>query len=390
MNNKYLEFFKGIINQSSVAKSTLKNKTPELIEIDNQFNSLLNADVLDICAEMEVNGYQISSQQKKLLQEKIYKQIINDPYQYPVFKAIYGDLDFEFKAKILLNSPHPYSNIYEKMEDDFKDENFKKNLIDYLCNHLKETSRKLPQKVSISKYMRGNISMEEKSTEIMNNFVDEQSRINKIVSDYYLEAPFEKLIEIKNLFIEVKDNLEKMRPMIKTRRDRGDIEVNQKRVLRIYSTERNIEDITKIISQRKDIAKPQIINNLRLKNLENGVKQEIVHKYSISDLPQETKNLIKDIEQSYQKSKGKNIMEIQLDMDRKLQDIQSIVTKFMAIDKDYRDTLKNIEGKSPFDLMMNSLGLIKQDFDKIYQDNNQTLVNDLSALNRKATIKKLA
>lgn len=403
MNNKYTEFFKGIISFSNkipnlkdktpIVTSSTEGKSEDMIMLDNQFNNLLSADVVDICAEMEVNGYQISKEQKNVLNEKIIKHILNKPEAYVKFKKIYGDFDFEFKAKLVTQvDDRSRQGLLYHMSEDFKDSDFANKIINSCIEELNKSYTKIPKELSLIKYSTGRLSLNEgKSQNLMTKFVEDQNRIVNILGYQNIDFNFEKIISIKNLFIDMKSGLENLKPKIKAKNQRSheDLEINHKRVLKIKTTEDNIEILNDIIESRKDIAKTQIINNLRVKNLENGIKIEVTHKYQISDLPEETKKLIKEIDLSYQKISISRNAETTILIEQKIQDVNSIVTKFMAIDKDYRDSLKNIEGKTPFDLMMNSLNIIKSDFEALSKEKNQEIVNDLSVLNRKTTAKRI-
>lgn len=69
--------------------------------------------------------------------------------------------------------------------------------------------------------------------------------------------------------------------------------------------------------------------------------------------------------------------------------MNKIIKKYLALDLDYRDSLKNVEGKSAYDLMVESLSVVNSDFDKLIKDHNQGIVNEISVLNRKSVNKKI-
>lgn len=388
INNKYLDFFKGIFNQSHV-KNEVVEKDLDLQAIDKQFENFLQAELLDICAEMEVNGYAITKRQKIELQQKIFKDIINNHSKYKLYKDIYSDFDFEFKFNLLKNS-EPYSSLSFEMVNDFKDEKFTQNIIDNYKIIILDKTENLKNTVKIKKFKNGSISLASPEyEEVLEIFQKDQARLVSVISHHRSSVSFEEMVATKNLLIKVKEQLNDIIPIIKDKALSYENKTNHRRVLKILLTETHISDIDELILVKKQHAKTDIINNLKLKNLGNGIKQEIVHKYSILELPKETKDLIKEIDRNYQKIKNAKDIQIKMDIDKKMEDINSIVSKYMAIDDTYKSTLKNIEGKSPFDLMMNSLNLIKEDFQKIFQNNNQELVNDLSVLNRKTINKKL-
>lgn len=68
-------------------------------------------------------------------------------------------------------------------------------------------------------------------------------------------------------------------------------------------------------------------------------------------------------------------------------DLPQVIEKFISIHPDYRDTLKNVEGKSPEQLMIESLNVIEDKFKLYWENINQDKVTDLSIVGRAIKMK---
>lgn len=75
------------------------------------------------------------------------------------------------------------------------------------------------------------------------------------------------------------------------------------------------------------------------------------------------------------------------ELDSLYNDLPHVVEKFISIHPDYRDTLKNVEGKSPEELMVDSLNTIEYKFKEYWEDINQNKVTDLSIVQRAIKMK---
>lgn len=75
------------------------------------------------------------------------------------------------------------------------------------------------------------------------------------------------------------------------------------------------------------------------------------------------------------------------ELDSLYKDLPHVVEKFISIHPEYRDTLKNVEGKSPEELMVASLTTIENKFKEYWEDINQNKVTDLSIVQRAIKMK---
>lgn len=75
------------------------------------------------------------------------------------------------------------------------------------------------------------------------------------------------------------------------------------------------------------------------------------------------------------------------ELDSLYKDLPHVIEKFISIHPDYRESLKNIEGKSPEQLMIDSLTMIESKFKLYWEEINQNKVTDLSIVERRIKMK---
>jgi hypothetical protein len=98
-----------------------------------------------------------------------------------------------------------------------------------------------------------------------------------------------------------------------------------------------------LTSKSHEEEKEEILNKLKSFNL-NFSKIEIKQEFSINDLPQNAQGKIKEILFS--------------------EHLNNIVRKYLSIDKEYRTTLKNVQGYNAEQLMEQSLDNLGSIFEK--------------------------
>lgn len=142
-------------------------------------------------------------------------------------------------------------------------------------------------------------------------------------------------------------------------------------------------------SQTNDVKNPEvktIVDTSKVKNQDNIITIKMKSlKSTLSNTHQEQ---IGRIENLY--SNIKNDMFEKKDhyeLDSLYNDLPSVVEKFISIHSDYRDSLKNVEGKSPEQLMVESLTIIESKFQLYWEDINQNKVTDLSIVGRTIKMK---
>lgn len=148
-------------------------------------------------------------------------------------------------------------------------------------------------------------------------------------------------------------------------------------------------DIGQIMSNTKQAYGIQYLERMTLKEVQN------IEATKKMELPAQAHNMLDNISDLYQKihsatHDAKNqvrpeimntdiIFEITTLFEKRLPEI---LKKYLTIDAEYRQTLKNNQGKNAEDLMLESLGNIQDNFEHHWQEINQHKVDDLSATNR--------
>lgn len=165
---------------------------------------------------------------------------------------------------------------------------------------------------------------------------------------------------------------------------RSDIENDYKNIFTNIFNEIYKDDINNILNETKINYTTEMVNNLTVNNIKQG-------HYDIKDLPVEALDLIKSIEETYQKIQN---MQTKLSENMLMKDridslnillekrIPEVLGKYLTIDPSYRTTLMSIQGKNAEQLMIESLNNIAQSFIVIFEEINQQSVDSLSVTNR--------
>lgn len=148
-------------------------------------------------------------------------------------------------------------------------------------------------------------------------------------------------------------------------------------------------DIGQIMNNTKQTYGTQYVERMTIKEVQS------IEATRKMDLPEKARGLLDNISDLYQKihsatHDAKNqvrpevmnaniIFEINTLFEKRLPEI---LKKYLTIDAEYRQTLKNNQGKNAEDLMLESLGNIQDNFEHHWQEINQHKVDDLSVSNR--------
>ena len=139
---------------------------------------------------------------------------------------------------------------------------------------------------------------------------------------------------------------------------------------------------------------PQIDNKIQetqdvfsdnyFKKITTAAHYNMDNDFSMNQLPQEAKNLLKNIQTQYS-----NLQKLSVDSENQFivtnlleKRIPEVLQKYISITPEYRTTLKNNEGKNAEDLMLESLTNFSNKINTIVEDINQGKVQDLSATKR--------
>lgn len=384
MSSKYTEFM-------SLAISYLKNIDKNISSLlkndkENTFDGFLLADMVEQCAQMHANGYEgISKKSKQILEEKILDEIADDPAQYKKYLNIYGHLSNDFKKKCLYKIRFSMlDRLIEAMGDEFKEESFRSEIKEMVLSNIDDLTKEFPKKIVIEYSAIGSIggsnriyvenfykkikhwlvvlisATDEKDVDIFHQFC---LKLTKLKED---QIKFVKKINKKgypnyhraNMSVMEQEKLDSMIDLCKT-------------VIQEYSTE----------------SAQTIISGLKKEALK--LETTALNRKLINELPSGAKALSEEIKSKYESLSADVNVALKFDLDRRIDDMNKIIKKYLALDLDYRDSLKNVEGKSAYDLMVESLSVVNSDFDKLIKDHNQGIVNEISVLNRKSVNKKI-
>lgn len=138
---------------------------------------------------------------------------------------------------------------------------------------------------------------------------------------------------------------------------------------KLVTEQLNVEKTKNIFQQKDDLT------FIKINNLKNNLNE--THKTQI----QLINNLYSQI-----KCENLNINET-YDLESMYKDVPHVIEKFISIDPHYRDKLKSIEGKSPEQIMVESLSVIEEKFKNHLENINQMKVSDLSVVGRTIKMK---
>lgn len=395
-NMGQLEKFKGFLNIFDGVMRKQKNVENSAMskELTEKYKSYFNGELYDLCAEMQVNGFCLSAFEKEHLKEAIKEAITKDFRSYSKYKDIYGDFDEDFKIDLFLKSES--MRVWKHyFDEEYKDSKFNSKII-----HMKakqclrdyvDTLKKVKETGLIKKESYGSDDKIKKYNKIseasglaIGSVIKQMDLLAKVVIFDMKNVEFDDILYLKKIFVEIKTACLNFKN--NKRMNLGGSYIDESLGLdRINS---HINEVDGELNNHKEKEKNKIITQINLFNNENGITREIVFKYSTTDVPKEAKDILKTIHENYYKARNTEDTVVRLELDNKLKDANDAVSKYMSIDKEYRDTLVNVSGKSPYDLMLESLDTIKKDFDVLLMKNNQSLVNDLSVINRKVQTKK--
>lgn len=131
----------------------------------------------------------------------------------------------------------------------------------------------------------------------------------------------------------------------------------------------------------------KIIKHVQLTNSEQYIKKSVtrdlikgVDDKLLNDLPMQGLQLMQEIKQVSKTLYEKDINVETKDMIEFLykEKLPEVINKYLNIDKAYRHNLKNVQGKTAQDLMLESLEIIKQSLSLIEKDINEENLKDLS------------
>lgn len=383
--NKYKDFF-------SLALSYLGNIDQNITALrhmqeSKKFDEFLAVDMIKQCAQMHANGYPgISSISEGLLEEKILEEIAKDPKSYNEYLNIYGKFSTDFKKKcIIVTKLHNIEQMIFLIGDDFNNPEEKEGWKEFVLERINLFKKKMFTDLKIEYPSIGSIgscSHNRKHVDSVYSKIETAFKMAKIIysDDVHL---FRKINDSLTDFLNMQ---EKFLKKIVNKNYYKYMKENRS-TLEQFRLENLIQETKKIVHELSGDEANKIISKLKKESLK--LEATNLNKKLTNELPGDAKKLSEEIKEKYESLSLDMDFALKIDLEKRLDDTNKIITKYLSIAPDYRDVLKNVEGKSAYDMMIESLKIVNQDFDKLIQDHNQGIVNDMSVLNRKNIAKRI-
>lgn len=399
-------FFKTLFSKLSstwkgIEQSFSDTNNTSLDPLSHSFNLYVQKD-LKLALDMLTHGYKPSESQKK----KLNKFLIEDAIANNNFFFNYNSyLDFLPHDAIINFCIHHDlghnckndKNIFNNFEHIFKhfslQDNFSEKLYTQLNSSLFTTCLKAidikPKYEHIHAFEFNNIDKK-----IYHNFT--LTIFNCLVLLPYIVKDMDQFVSLKNNIVtsvnKIEDYLQSHN--IRIIRDNKSIHYN-KQNREIFKTalleewvnfigNYDIKKLKEKLLQQINQKSTQEVNTISpLNQSENHISNDLKKKLTVQQQQQ-----LERIEHLYDQIKSDMFEKKEhYELDSLYKDLPSIVEKFISIHPDYRDSLKNVEGKSPEQLMVESLSIIESKFKLYLEDINQNKVTDLSIVGRTIKMK---
>lgn len=350
------------------------------------FEKLLNANMLEICAEMLSSGLQVNKKNEVLLKNKIHEDIKSNPNKYKIYKNIYHQVDFDFKLNLLLNAFTNAKTIYDKntgeklfqeLKEDVHNLSFNNKLIQNINIRLLNYKPKVKVNTnfdsdfgfSIQIYFK-NKKMEDLDNDlnlVLNTF--KLINLNKIELDYVLET--------KSILINLENNIK-----VYYKKYGKYISKNNKYEIDNLNLNTICINVDNFLRKIIEFKKNNIIDSINLEKTNQNLNQ---FKTALSSFFKDELLIdkIKNIFEKYEKIQKFECIEYKVTSANKIKDLNNMFLNYKNMDVDFIKSLKNVEGKTADDLLLESLNNIEEFFEKIIIEENSKHLTNISVLNRK-------
>lgn len=417
----------------SKERESLINNT--LSEEDKKIVFLLENNLLSQIGKLENSGIQLKDCYKKEYHVRLYENLINNPNETlreylkskielpEKFQEIYflmdiqsnsGDYRINFskiyesfvsRVKNALSKDYLEKYKYKKIND----KNFVNDLFDFWYEshrkHINDIQRNVMNKKKFL-FFTYNKSGEQlvrdvtffKENGIQKHIVRATAFFKVLLRNefFFQHVDMDKILKAKELlksYEKIQKDLNKYKSKtINTfnyeAKLLNDIEINDimKMFERAIKTnyEKSYNEIVREITSSKE---EKLVDKEIVKDLLNVVNKELVY-----NLPSDSASMIEEI-----KNKAENLYKKNLNEETKEiivflleEKLPEVINKYLLIDKEYRESLKNVQGKSAKELMMDSLVVINESVECIEKDINEENLTNLSIHNRyiKRTLKR--
>lgn len=387
MTNQNLGFFKRIgmkvtsyfsgnkefVNSNSISK---ENKSEIKNELEKDFDKYLEVEDALFCLEMMEVGYKANKNQIRNLAEIVRVKIFSKELSYEELLK-YSD---SFKKETSFLFPYlfdyarknneldeKWSSLVNRDSIDMVVENFMKFMLDF--------------KIFYKGGLNALDKFENYKQEDLTIYFEQFHTYTKLFKQLYDSGVMEG-----DAFMSFSKHLEHTIKEIKTMTSKEQFMNRSFEKIQIEMLENvRLEMRDYVIKKSNPNAKAEILKKIKKissDSLDKNIKELVVHRnYSVSQLEEENKNQIKLIEQITDKL---NIEEVHEFVNSRL---PVILEKYLSIDKEYRQNLKNVEGYNAQELMTQSLDNIIKLLNEKLENKNSDLISELSIENRKLKVR---
>lgn len=389
----FLKLMKGYVSkiQKDAIRTTMTLEAKEKKEIEKSAYELLERDDLISFNKLINYGYQIPQNQLDIYINKLLKLIDNDNDHTKVILNDFVKNDNIFLPKEIIHSLffNTYFQIYHNRNLDSLERQAKNKTI---TEKEKESLNKidsdnkfshlLPQ---VAEYLTNDLNkmaMFSDLLKLMNEYFKPGVYINvehSILSPYrFFEKHLIPLLN-KNEVRKIGQCLQEFKLALVKKNKTKESAILDKFINNLDLTEKelNSEDMNNLIEKTKRV----YLNEAIAQKIEQKQKR---HHY---DIPKEANDILNNIYIMYKKlehEKDNIIIKNEKHQIKKIIDerIPEILEKYISIDEEYKKSLMNTEGKTPFDLMIASLENILSYFKEINLSLNEEKVKELSVKER--------
>lgn len=387
MTNQNIGFFKHIGMKVSayfsgnkdflVNNSRFKeNKSEIKNELEKDFDKYLEVEDTLFCLEMMEVGYKANKNQirnlaeivkvKMLSKELSYEELLKYSDSFKKETAFLFPFLFDYARK---NNEldERWSSLVKKDTIDMVVENFMKFMLDF--------------KIFYKSGLNALDKFENYKQEDLNVYFEQFKVYTKLFKQLYDSGVMEG-----DAFMSFSKHLEHTIKEIKNMTSKENFMNNSFERIKIDMLENvRLEMRDYVIKNSNPNAKEEILKKIKKISsdiLDKNIKELIVHRnYSVSQLEEENKNQIKLIEEITDKLNTKEVHEF---INSRL---PVILEKYLSIDKEYRQNLKNVEGYNAQELMTQSLDNIIKLLNEKLENKNSDLISELSIENRRLKVR---
>lgn len=387
---------------------------------DDKIVFLLENNLLSQIGKLESIGYEFKEEHKKQYYQKLYLSVINNPQEtirqylnqgielpnkfltlcflvdiqnndnkgeFGVKKVIMSFID---KVKKGLQTDPVAKYKMEKL----KDKDFINDIFDlWYISSIKHFEDIKKHVVNKKKFLWFYLNKSKSTmTKDIHNFTDNVLQKHIVNHHNYFEIPVTNTFFLQSLgpdkLVKVKDIIkmhDEVYNMLESSTSNMHVSTTMLWCRHIKMAEIELSDVVvaELDKQLKLYYEQQgnnIINSIENVKVSNNIVSDKLDKKTYSELPVEATKIVEQIKSITNELYSNTINDetkqsIEFLSQEKLEEV---ISKYMNIDKAYRHNLKNVQGKTAKELMLESLEIIKNSLELIEKDINEEKLKDLS------------